>query len=329
MQIKQLEEIKNLIDSSKSIALFTHTSPDGDAIGSILAMSNYLKNIGKETFALIPTSCPKNLQFLDTKLELKIFHENDSAKLAEVDLYIILDLNDYKRIGLAAETMAVNKKKTILIDHHQEPKISADAQFIDTDATSTCEMLFQLMEFLGTKPVNEEIANCLYTGIITDTGNFKYDRTSAETFRIVSELLRFGVKIVSLVDQIFSQNSLNALHLLGLALSKIETHCDGKLAIISLDLEDFQSTKTSNEHTEAIVSYTLSLQDVKVGALISINLEDQTQLKLSLRSKVGFPIREIAAKLGGGGHQLASGARVTNMPKEELIRFLVEEVGKM
>jgi len=329
MQIKQLKEIKNLIDSSKSIALFTHSRPDGDAIGSILALSNYLKNIGKETFSFIPTNCPKNLQFLDTKKELIVFQEANSEMLANVDLFIILDLNDYKRIGLAAKTMTLYPKKTILIDHHQEPKIFADAQFIDTEATSTCEMLFLLMEFISIKEINEEIANCLYCGIITDTGNFKYDRTSAVTFRIASELLKYGVKIVQVADQIFSQNSLNSLHLLGHALSKIETYCDGKFAIITLDLEDFQLTKTSNEDSEAIVSYTLSLKDVKVGALISINLEDQTQLNLSLRSKVGFPIRDIASKLGGGGHSLASGAKITNMPKDELIKFLVEEVSKL
>jgi phosphoesterase RecJ-like protein len=325
-KINQIEEAKELINKSKRISVFSHRHPDGDAIGSAKAMGLYLKGLGKDFYCFVPTKIPPNLEFLNKENIVQVFDEDvDKDYLRTSDLYIFLDFNDTSRIENIVPYLTPNAK-TILIDHHQEPKIHATHAFVDTSYPATAQMLF---DFFGSDyPYTKEMAEALYVGIFTDTGSFQYERTVSSTFNALARLVETNINVTDIADAVLNQNTMNSYRLLGLALAKIELHCDGKFSIMHIKREDFIATNSTQEDTEGFTWYLLSIKGVEAGALMIENTDAEGEIRLSLRSKRSTEIRSIATKLGGGGHNQASGARVKNMTLKDLKNYLVSEMSK-
>lgn len=321
-------DINSHIKSNQNIIITTHLNPDGDAIGSSTALNHYLRSIGKNSRIINHDPTPKNLQFLDNGL-IEIFEEDQHKNdFKNAELIFVLDLNDAKRLKSIGDVLGETNATIIVIDHHLEPKEFADFYKIDLEKASTCELVYELIENAnGT--LTTEIANSIYTGILTDTGSFRFDRTTARTFEIASKLCEAGVKPERIYDYIMNSNSLPGYKLYGKVLSGIEIYGDGLIGVLTVLESDYEQTGGTKEDLEGIASSPLSIEGVNIALLLTESKE-KNELKGSLRSKNGYNIREVAASFGGGGHAYASGFRVeADLSIDELKDQVIEKLLKL
>lgn len=323
---KDFNQIINLIQSSNKILITSHVSPDGDSIGSSLALWNFLKEQGKKPKVVMNDSIPSNLRFLKGADKIAKYDPNENYK--GFDLVVILDLNQHNRIGNLWYDLENIDCTKIVIDHHQEPKEFANFYYIDTQSSSTSEILYEMMNEWNNKYINQATAEALYVGIMTDTGSFHFDRTDARLFEIASDLVNKGANPTNLYESVLSVNSFNSLQLMGKALTNMELYFDGKFCLMPITQSDFEKSNTHPGDTEGFVSFTLSIQGTKIGALLT-QVPEEKIVKLSLRSKKGISIREIAVKFGGGGHNQASGANIKDTTLEIVKEQLIEYIGEL
>jgi len=304
-----IEEIKKLLGVPKDIVITSHRNPDGDALGSSLALSLYLQNHGHKVHVIFPSEYPGIFHYLP-QVEKSLIHdlqpEEAQEYLKNAEIVFCLDFNSLDRIDKMAHHIDLKKVKTILIDHHIDPEPFADYVLSDTSASSTSELIFDFLEMLGVKDqIDLKIGECLYTGIITDTGSFKF-ATSAKLFRIVAELKELGVNDKKLQDAIYNSLPEKSVRLLAHCLYKrMELMPEFETGYIYLTKEDYKEFDIQRGDTEGIVNYLLMMKHIKIAALIS---EQPTIVKLSLRSKGDISVQEIARNhFNGGGHKNASG----------------------
>ena len=302
-----LEDIKR---SSGRIVITTHHKPDGDAMGSSLALYNYFKNAGIETLVITPTDYADVLWWMPGNNDVLIYEGNEqkaNEQIAQADIVYCLDFNALSRINAMGELVNQSKARCILIDHHRNPEDFAYEQLTDVEASSTCELIYDyLVEFLDESHITPEVAQCIYTGIITDTGSFRFDSTSSKTIRVAAALLDKGAVPSVIYDKIFDQNRLERLKLLGFFLhNKIELIEDGRVALATLSSEELSKFSVKTGDTEGFVNYGLSIAGVQMSALI---IDRSVLVKMSFRSKGSFPCNEFAAEFfNGGGHRNAAG----------------------
>lgn len=307
--MENLHEIKEILSSPKDIVITTHRNPDGDAIGSSLAMFHYLRRMGHHVTVISPSEYPDFLQWMPGINDIMIFDvepEESKAILDRTDLIFFLDFNGLDRIDKLGELIEPLKCTKIMIDHHLYPENCADYLISDTMVSSTCELIYEFIERLGDKgKIDPIIAESIYTGILTDTGCFKYS-TSPKLFRTVANLIELGVDDYKLQDLIFNSLEEKNLRLLGHCLNRrMEILEEYKTGIITLTKEDYTRFDIQRGDTEGIVNYLLKLKSVKLAAFIT---EQPTIVKISLRSKGDFSVQEITKKhFKGGGHKNASG----------------------
>lgn len=307
--MENIKELKALLNYPKDIVIVTHRNPDGDAIGSSLGLYHFLNKLGHTVRMVSPSEYPEVFSWMKDIEKIIVYDvepEDSSAVIDRADMVFCLDFNALDRIDKVGELVDKAKGARVMVDHHLYPEPFADFILSDTAASSTCELVFDLIMGLGWKEhMDHIIGECLFTGILTDTGSFKYG-TSAKLFRIVAELIEFGVDDYRLQDLIFNSMNEKHLRLLGHCLhNRMEILEEYQTGIITLTKEDYANFDIQRGDTEGIVNFLLKVKNVKVAAFIT---EQPTIVKISLRSKGDFSVQEIARRhFKGGGHKNASG----------------------
>lgn len=316
-------EILKLIGSPKDVVLFSHRNPDGDALGSTLAMMHYLTAMHHSVKIIYPSDYPIGFNWMPG-LDKVIIYDIDAvackAAIDQSNLMIFLDFSSLDRIDKMGEWVENHQCPKITIDHHLDPEPFADYIISNTNASSTCEMVYDFIKELhGLKAITKTIASCIYTGIVTDTGSFKYS-TSSELFRKVADLMDAGIDDVLLQNLIHNCLQEKYLRLLGYCLyEKMELIPEYKTGIISLSREDYLKFDIQRGDTEGIVNFLLMLEDIDIAALIT---EQPTIIKLSLRSKGDISVQEICRDhFKGGGHKNASGGAVYGTLSQTIKKF--------
>lgn len=308
----ELSEIKSLLSPEKNIVIITHHNPDGDAIGSSLGLKNFLKNKGIDATVLVPNDFPKFLKWMPNSKEIVIAdykRKKAGEAIYNADVIFCLDFNTAGRVGILGDWLTKSWAKKILIDHHQQPD-AFDYIYSDTTVPATCQMVYQFIEALGEEDlIDKDVAECLYTGIMTDTGGFRYRSTSALTHEITGKLINKGADSALISSNTWDTNSVSRLHLLALVLGRIETVQDGEVAIMSLTREELKNLGYQKGDTDGFVNYGLSIKGAKVSAFFMEDLYDDF-IKISFRSKDETDVNQFSRKyFNGGGHINAAGGR--------------------
>lgn len=301
----EFQSFKQFVDDSSSIIITSHQNPDADAIGSTIAMQEYLLSIGKKCTIVLCDKAPYNLRFIDSDNRIVHYNpETDVELLTLADLVIILDVNTYVRLKKVGEKLQLLSKKTILIDHHHDPVIEANLSIVDTDCPSTCELLYTLFSCDSEFTPTTKLASAIYAGMYTDTGGFRFTRTDSETFLIAAELVQFGANPVTIYDEIINSSPIGRIKLVGKVYQSMRLYFEEKICIVSISQQDFLETKTTLEHADGIIASLLEIKGVKLAVMM---IEDVNRIKLSFRSKGDFPANQVAKIFGGGGHFNAAG----------------------
>lgn len=324
---KKINELKQLLLEKKNIVITVHRGPDGDAMGSALGFYNILIQLGHNVDVITPNDYASFLHWLPGNNKVVVFTEQEE-KAKEIteksDLIFLLDFSQIGRLDTYAEVVQNSTAKKVIIDHHREPDLSiADILFSDVLASATAQMVFEIIDLLGHKNlINKEVAECLYTGIMTDTGSFKYSSTTEKTHHIIAELIGKGAENSRIHDLVYDNFSEDRVKLLGYCLNqKLQIFKENKSAIISLNAEELKKFNFQKGDTEGIVNYALTIEDVIFAVFIT---EKQGLVKLSLRSKGDFKVNEIAKKyFSGGGHMNAAGG-ISDVSVELTIEKLKE-----
>ncbi len=306
----QIKEIKELLVVPKYIAIVSHRNPDGDAVGSTLGLYHYLNQLGHTVRMVLPSEYPLNFAWMPDAEDITIYdiyQERSKEIIERADIIFCLDFNALDRIDKLGEVIHNRQNvKKILIDHHLDPEPFADYIISDTASSSTCELIFQFICDLGDKAkINVTIGECLYTGMMTDTGSFKY-ATNVRLFLQMADLKAIGIDDYKIQDRIFNAALEKQLRLLGHALAnRMEVLPEYKTAIIHLTKQDYADFDIQRGDTEGIVNQMLLMRDVKMAAFIT---EQPSIIKFSIRSKGDMNVQEICQKyFNGGGHKNASG----------------------
>jgi bifunctional oligoribonuclease and PAP phosphatase NrnA len=322
-----LNEVRDVLRAHRSIVISTHVNPDGDAIGSEYALAHYLRGLGKRVDVLNTSPLPENLQFLGGDGLIRTFDPaRDTARVTEADLIVVVDLNDASRLRSMAQTVLAAGARKIVIDHHLEPKPFANGYHIDPTKCATAEILYDLLTLPGAPPLSAESALGLYVGVMTDTGSFRFDRTTPRVHRIAAELLEHGVDPVSVYRRVYDEYPLRRSRLLGMILAGIEPVAGGRATILTVTREMFADTGTTLDDVENIVNYGLGIHGVEATALLT---ELEGEVKISFRSRGEVSIHQVAKTFGGGGHMYAAGATVSGKRLAEVKDEVASALGRL
>jgi len=327
MNDSEIKELKELFASPQNVVIVPHRNPDGDAIGACLAMYHYLNNGGHKATVVAPNDWPEFLKWLPGSREaFKFDMQNRQSKEAidESSIIFLLDFNALHRVGYDMQNTLEQYKGTfIMIDHHLEPDGIAKYLYSDISISSTCQMIYHFLEKLGDiKAITKEISTCLYTGIMTDTGSFRFPSTTSRTHQIVADLIDNGIDNAKIHNKVYDTNSYGRLQLLGRALINLVVIDEFRTAYITLTQDELDSFDFQKGDTEGVVNYALSLKGVVFG-IIFIEDKDQKIVKISLRSKGSFSVNQFARNyFDGGGHSNAAGGKSTLSLDATVSKFL-------
>lgn len=326
MQMQNFEELKSLLSEPKRIVLLPHRNPDGDAIGSTLAMRLYLSKLGHSCEVISPNDFPKFLKWMEGAKDIQIAEYNPGHSrrtIEKAELIFLLDFNTTARIDEVGEWLDRSEAPKVLIDHHQEPD-QFDFMYSDVEMPATCQMVYKFIESMGHLDlIDVSLAECIYTGILTDTGGFRYRTTSAETHRIVANLLEKGLNLDKIYNEVYDNQSVGRLKLLGVTLDSLIAMPDYRTAYMKLTRAEQADYGMQKGDTEGFVNYGLGINN---NVLSVFFIEDQQRdfIKISFRSKGGFDVNQFARKhFNGGGHISAAGGR-SDLGMEETIEKFVK-----
>lgn len=318
---ESLRRVWQALRSGNKFFIAGHLNPDGDSLGCTLAMTSLLERLGKTVYAYAAPAIGNDLHFLPG---LEKIHVGVLPEHPDFDTVILLECSDRQRGG-DLESVLTQAKTLVNIDHHLVSDAYGDVNHIDSVASSTAEIIFQLFEESGDEhclPTRDE-ATCLYTGLVTDTGRFVHSNTTAEALRVGSALVALGADVDQINQVIYFTKSYIELKLLGRALEKMEMRFDNKYSQIILTRRDFEAFGATPAQTQGIVSQPTMIPGVEVSALIK---EEPDKVSVNLRSRGGVDVSRIAQTFGGGGHARASGFKVTGKPVDEVADALAEVV---
>jgi phosphoesterase RecJ-like protein len=307
-----ITEVKLWLEIPREIVIVSHRNPDGDAIGSSLALSSFLKKKFHKVTVIYPSEYPKIFEYLDGIFEVLVYDLKPvevKKAIEKAEGIFCLDFNGLDRVDKMGEAIQFSNAKKFLIDHHLDPEPFTDYEFLDTEASSTSELVYLWIKVLNeADKIDVKIGDALFTGIITDTGSFKYN-TRSETFRVAAALKEVGVKDYELQDKIFNALLSKHLRLLGHCLAnRMEIMEDKGIGIIYLSRKDYADFDIQRGDTEGIVNHLLYVKNIQIAAFVT---EQPTIIKLSLRSKGDISVQEVATKyFNGGGHKNAAGGGV-------------------
>jgi len=313
-----------LIREKSDVVITTHYNPDGDAIGSSLALYHFLKSQDVSVTVLIPNELPSFLQWMPGADKAIIYQDNTdrgNALIAKADLIFCMDYNGLGRVKLFTDQLRASSATRILIDHHLKPENEFDLDFSVTAVSSTSELLYMIIDESGLKDtLSKEIAECIFVGIMTDTGSFSYSCQRSETFDITANLISFGIDVERIHRLVYDTYSESRMRLLGHCLASnmkvLPEHATAYIWLSKADLDHFDYQQGD---TEGVVNYALSIQNVAVAALFT---ERDDRIRVSLRSKGEFSVNEFArAHCNGGGHRNAAGGDIFMSMPETLAWF--------
>ncbi len=325
MKDADIQAIRKLLLTPKKIVIVPHRSPDGDAMGSTLGLYHFLKKLNHEAVVIAPNEFPDFLAWLPASESVLIYEkdrEKTSQIILETDLIFTLDFNALHRTGEMEHVLNKVTAPFIMIDHHQKPDDYATYLFSDTKYGSTCEMLFHFIDLLGYKSaIDKTIATCIYTGIVTDSGSFRFQSTSSTTHRVAAELIDIGIENGVIHNALFDDNSYNRLQLLGQALQNMKIFYEKKTSYITLSQRELDQHKYTKGDTEGIVNYGLSIKGI-VFTAIFIEHRDENIIKISFRSQGDFDVNQFArTHFNGGGHINAAGGKSYLSLKDTVSKF--------
>lgn len=318
---ESIPQVLQLFRTANNIVITTHVNPDGDAIGSTLALHHLLRSMGKSSVIVNCSPTPSNLRFLPGAEHIQEYSEALQPLLHGSDLIVVCDLNAPSRLENMAEATLSASTRKVVIDHHQEPQNFADMYAVDTEASSTCEIVWRLAQASGAA-LTAEFAACCYTGIMTDTGNFRFPRTDAELHRIVADLIDLGANPVEIYEKTMNSSDFSRSRLLGESLASMELFHGGKLCVMMVSDEMLRRHHCSIEDIEGFVQSSLSIGGVSMGILL-VEVAEKSMIKCSIRSKGDVSARGLAALFGGGGHFNAAAARRKNESLADVKRSIV------
>lgn len=320
-----IKALRALLEQSENIVITCHVSPDGDAVGSSLAMYHVLTSLGKNVNIVTPDTLPKNLLFLPGAKDILPFtrHGDYGRKLfSSADLVLCLDFNMPYRVDEMSDTLLNSKAKKVLIDHHLDPADFVDVTISHPEISSTCLLVFRVLCRLGLfDAIDKKTAECIYTGMMTDTGNFTYNSNDPDTYLIISELVKKGINKDELYARVCNTNSESRLRLNGYAVAhKMQLYPEHKAALISLTQEELKEYNYERGDTESLVNIPLSIPGIVYTAFMR---DDIDYIKVSMRSKGEFAVNRICEKyFNGGGHKNASGGEFKGTMQQAIDVFV-------
>ncbi|UFH46473.1 bifunctional oligoribonuclease/PAP phosphatase NrnA [Flavobacterium galactosidilyticum] len=325
MKIQDIQEVQLLLSTPKKIAIIPHRGPDGDAMGSTLALYHFLLKNNHEAVVVSPNEFPDFLAWMPGSETVKIFEkdkQNCTKILDEAELIFTLDFNALHRTGEMEHVLAKLKAPFIMIDHHQKPDDYATVTYSDTTFGSTCEMIYNFVSFLGKKDqIDKTVGTCIYTGILTDSGSFRFPKTTGNTHRIVAELIDLGVENTEIPTLLFDNSGFERLQLLGRALQNMKVIAEHKTAYTTLTQDELNSFNYVKGDTEGIVNYGLQIKGINFAAIFIEN-KDEKIIKISFRSQGDFDVNQFARDhFNGGGHRNAAGGKSEETMEETIKKF--------
>lgn len=326
MTKQDISSIKELLSNPKRIVIVPHKNPDGDAIGSSLGLYLYLIKHNHKVTIIAPNDYPDFLKWLpleSTILKFESQREESKTLIEKAEVIFTLDFNALHRTGDMEMPLQHSKAIKIMIDHHQQPDCYANFMYSDTSMSSTCEMIYNFIDMIGdANSINADIATCLYAGIMTDTGSFRFRSTTGKTHHVIADLMEKGADNASIHNSIYDTNSVERMQLLGCALKNLKVFPEFRTSYITLSQEELNSFNFKKGDTEGFVNYGLSIENV-IFAAIFIEHKQEGITKISLRSKGDFSVNEFArAHFEGGGHTNAAGGKSDLNLKDTVEKFI-------
>ncbi|WP_100615649.1 DHH family phosphoesterase [Confluentibacter citreus] len=326
MTQQDIERIKQLLGSPKQIVIVPHKNPDGDAMGSTLGLYHYLKKHNHQATVIAPNDYPDFLKWMpgdNTVLKHDSQTKECDNLIQKADIIFTLDFNALHRTGSMEGVLTQSNAVKIMIDHHQTPEDYANYVFSDIAMSSTCEMVYHFIDMLGdANTIDTDIATCLYVGIMTDTGSFRFSCTTSQTHRIAANLIEKGANNSQIHNNVFDTNTYEKLQLLGCALENLRIVPESRTAYITLSQKELNKYNYKKGDTEGVVNYGLSLNNIVMAAIF---IEDKQEgiIKISLRSKGNFSVNEFSrAHFEGGGHTNAAGGKSLLSLKDTVEKFI-------
>ncbi|MBK9107824.1 MAG: DHH family phosphoesterase [Saprospiraceae bacterium] len=321
--MEAISQLKDLIQSPKNCVILSHRNPDGDALGSSLGLSLFLQQFKHNVKVIFPSEYPVNFEWMPQTAEVLIYDLNPKVveqTIQNADLIFCLDFNSLERIDKMAMMVTQRNVPKIMIDHHIDPEPFADIQFSNEQASSTSEMVYDIIRTIQSdKIVSNLIVDCLYTGIMTDTGSFHH-ATSAKVFQILAEFKSLGLNDTRIQELVNNSQPEKYLKLLGHCLhNRMELFPEQEFGLIWLSKEDYRTFDIKRGDTEGIINYLMMLKNVRVGALV---MNQPNIVKLSLRSKGDFSVQQLCKQhFNGGGHKNASGGYSKSGLEEAIVKL--------
>jgi len=322
-----LQKLKHLLKSPKNIVVVPHQNPDGDAMGSTLALNRFLNKTGHKATVVAPNDYPTFLKWLPASDDVILFDSNTedaSDLIAKADIIFILDFNALHRTGDAMASVLEKSKATfVMIDHHQQPEAISEFIYSDVSISSTSQMVYHFIDKLNKLDIiDADVATCLYTGIMTDTGSFKYNTTTSTTHRVVAALIDKGADNNAIHTQVYDNNSYHRVQLLGHVLETMKVLKQYNAAYMVLTEADKEKYNFKKGDSEGFVNYGLSIKGIKL-AVIFIEDKVQSIVKMSFRSQGTFSVNDFSrAHFSGGGHINAAGGRSKDNIETTVAKFL-------
>jgi len=317
------KKLADIISANQSFLITTHVNPDADAIGSEIAFYRILNMLGKHSKIVNHSTTPYNLKFLDSNNVIEKYDERlHKTVFDSSDVLVALDFNRADRMVSMQKAFSESKQLKICIDHHQDPVDFVDYQFIDSDYAATGHILFDFIRKNKLINIDKDIAAPLYAAIMTDTGSFRFERTTAELHRLVAELLDTGIDPTQIYDQLYDESKLSKIKLLGRCLNSLKLIANDSMGYMIITQKDFSDLNALESDTENFVNFIISIEGVKVGMLF---IELKNGFKVSFRSKGKIPVNKLAGVFGGGGHLNAAGARFRDVRMFDMFPKILKE----
>lgn len=321
---QNISKVEQLLSKYDKIVIVTHVSPDGDAIGSTLGLYHYLNDAGNNVNIIVPNAFPDFLKWMNGAediLDYEKYPDYSRKLIEEAELIFCLDFNIPKRTHHLAPLIENAKAKKVMIDHHPDPSGFCDVVISHPEISSTCELIFRLICRMGDFDVmSKASAECIYTGMMTDTGGFTYNSNNAEIYYIIGELLKKGINKDQIYSNVYHNYSVDRYRMLGYALSeKMKIYPEYNAAMISLTKEEQLKYKAKKGDTEGFANLPLNIEGIIFAVFFR---EDNEMIKISLRSQGSFPCNRFSAQcFNGGGHLNASGGEFFGTLDEAIAKF--------
>lgn len=319
-----ITKLAHFLEAGTNMVITCHLSPDGDAMGSSLALCLALRNLGKNARVIVPDTPPKYLMFLPGAADIVIYSRSQlyaQRLFNSADIIFCLDYNEPKRIDMMEAAMTGSPARKVMIDHHLNPSDFPDIVISHPEDSSTSVLIYRVLTGLGhDKAITREVAECIYTGMMTDTGNFSYNSNSADLYEVIADLISRGIDKDAIYRQVYFSNSYNRLRLNGYAMyEKFKVYPEHKAALLTLTRDELNRFHYQKGDTEDLVNKPLTMPDVKYSVFLR---EESDYIKVSARSKGDFPVNLMCRlHFNGGGHLNAAGGEFYGTMEDAITTF--------